>query len=259
MFPCEICSKQFARKDALRRHVRCVHGQKQYECETCSEKFARKEDLRRHVRSLHGQKQHQCNICLTKFTRKDSLTRHIRCVHDGTKEHIYQKIFDHATSTECPVINPPTKKFRRSDPAESLDVPSTESNIAVNAPVHSPAEKKFKSGQKRHWKEIQYNDNEVAENDEAFDCIQLHWSSIRSFTRKGQIQSLYNFYYNQSFKDMIEKIAQAIMHNRKNRLKQAATNGAREPSRMAYMSQHQVWRRRGGPHLISRLKQSTSK
>ena len=86
--------------------------------------------------------------------------------------------------------------------------------------MHSPAKKKLKSGQKRHWKEIQYNDNEVTDNNnEAFDCIQSHWSSIRSFIRKGEIQSLHNFYYNQRFKDMLEKIAQAIMPNRKNRFK----------------------------------------
>ena len=136
-------------------------------------------------------------------------------------QHVCQILSDRATPIECPGINQPSaKKPRRTDPAESLDTSSPESNIAANAPIHSPAKKKLKSGQKRHWKEIQYNDNEVTENNnEVFDCIPSHWSSIRSFIRKEEIQSLHNFYYNQRFKDMVEKIAQAIMHNRKNRFK----------------------------------------
>ena len=195
MFPCEICSKEFARKDALRRHVRCVHDGKQY----------------------------QCDICLKEFTRKDNLRRHIRCVHDRAEfsQYVCQILPDRATPIECPGINQPSaKKPRRTDPAESLDASSTESNTAANAPVHSPAKEQLKSGQKRHWKEIQYNDDEVTENNnEAFDCVQSHWSSIRSFIREGEIQSLHNFYYNQRFKGMVEKIAQAIMHNRKNLFK----------------------------------------
>ena len=128
MFPCEICAKEFARRDVLRRHIRCVHGQKQYRCKICTEEFARKEDLRRPVRSFYGGKQYQCNICVTEFTRKDNLTRHICCVHDGTefKECICQSLRVHATPTECPCMNPPSaKKLKRTDPTKSSDTSST--------------------------------------------------------------------------------------------------------------------------------------
>ena len=121
MFPSEICSKEFARKDVLRRHIRWVHDGKQYQCDVCSKEFA----------------------------GRDALRRHIRCAHDQTefKEHVCQRLPVHATPIKCPGIKQfSAKKPKRTDPAESLDASSTESsptNIAADAPVHSPAKKKL--------------------------------------------------------------------------------------------------------------------
>ena len=164
MFQCEICSKEFAKKDSLRRHIRSVHDTKQYQCGICLKEFPRKDDVLLHKKSVHTLcKPFTCEKCKKHFSKRFNYTRHnLSCskcrkcqVQFNTvtefNQHVCQRISDRATPIECPGINQPSaKKLRRTDPAESLDASSAESNTAANAPVHSPAKKKLKSGQKRH-------------------------------------------------------------------------------------------------------------
>ena len=41
--------------------------------------------------------------------------------------------------------------------------------------------------------------------------IQKHWTSIRTFSKKGKVQSIFNFYYNQDLKLLIRKIVNQIL------------------------------------------------
>ena len=147
----------------------------------------------------------------------------------------------HATPTECPGINePPTKRTKSNDVIQSSPPLGNISSINNSPPLTSqiahedtaplstdpgvnqpPSKiKKVKTFVKQKWREIEYYDDEISEQgDQSDDCLQSHWSSIRSFVRKGEIQSLYNYYYNQNFKDMVARITESIMRNRNNRFK----------------------------------------
>ena len=61
---------------------------------------------------------------------------------------------------------------------------------------------------------------ELTESDpEVKDFMQKYWGSIRSFTKKGKIQNIFNIFYDRDFKDLIEAIAERIMAYQKNRFK----------------------------------------
>ena len=61
---------------------------------------------------------------------------------------------------------------------------------------------------------------ELTESDpEMKDFMQKYWGSIRSFTKKGKVQNMYNIFYDRDFKDLVETIAERIMTHQKNRLK----------------------------------------
>lgn len=49
-FACHICSRCFARKHDLQRHIRVHTGAKPYSCLSCSKSFARTDALKRHLR-----------------------------------------------------------------------------------------------------------------------------------------------------------------------------------------------------------------
>ena len=161
MFLREICSKEFAKKDILRRHTRCAHDQKQYQCGICLKNFTRKDDVLSHKKSVYTFcKPFTCEKCNKQFSKQFNYNRpNVSCSKCQKcllqlNEHVRQRISDHAVPTECPGIDQRSaKKSRRAGPAESLDAFSAESsptNHGVNAPVHSPPEKILKSGQKHH-------------------------------------------------------------------------------------------------------------
>ncbi|KAI8098442.1 uncharacterized protein B0P05DRAFT_521954 [Gilbertella persicaria] len=49
-FVCHLCSRCFARKHDLQRHIRVHTGAKPYSCLSCSKAFARTDALKRHLR-----------------------------------------------------------------------------------------------------------------------------------------------------------------------------------------------------------------
>ncbi len=56
VFPCEVCLKEFTRKDTLARHVTHSHGGagKLHECGQCDKVYRRKDNLHRHVLESHA-------------------------------------------------------------------------------------------------------------------------------------------------------------------------------------------------------------
>ena len=49
--------------------------------------------------------------------------------------------------------------------------------------------------------------------------LRTQWSSVRSFTKRGAVQDLYNFYYNCNYKDTIFTILSSIIQNQTNQFK----------------------------------------
>ena len=71
------------------------------ECSVCSKRFARKYHLVRHLKTVHGvdqipkERKHVCNICDAKFTEKRSLQRHLKCQHNTDQKaesSVYPKV-----------------------------------------------------------------------------------------------------------------------------------------------------------------------
>ncbi|XP_022160031.1 zinc finger protein SNAI2-like [Myzus persicae] len=88
---CELCQKNFASLDGLKRHQKSVHPkrvkegkqflrvQQYFECNYCNKKFLRKDTLIRHIKCGHlfESDVFECFHCSRKYARKNDLANHI--------------------------------------------------------------------------------------------------------------------------------------------------------------------------------------
>ena len=83
-------------------------------------------------------------------------------------------------------------------------------NEAVPSSIDEPPAKKRRCFKPDQHKLLE--NEELTETDpEVKDFMQKYWGSIRSFTKKGKIQNIFNIFYDRDFKDLIENIAKRIM------------------------------------------------
>ncbi|CAI9732998.1 zinc finger protein 470 [Octopus vulgaris] len=75
-YQCDICSKNFSRRDNLERHKSTHFNEKLYSCDICQKSFSRKSYLRVHHRIHTGEKPFVCDRCGFAFSRKDHLLKH---------------------------------------------------------------------------------------------------------------------------------------------------------------------------------------
>ena len=75
------------------------------------------------------------------------------------------------------------------------------------------------SNSKRKQKEQETEEILQEQNPEIRNFLLKHWSSIRSYTRLGPIQDIFNFYYNRMFRDLTDKVLTKIIQKQKNRFK----------------------------------------
>lgn len=54
MTVCGVYTENFARKDILDRHVKCVHGGQKFEGTVCLKSFSRKYNLNEHTKNAYG-------------------------------------------------------------------------------------------------------------------------------------------------------------------------------------------------------------
>lgn len=75
---CNICSKKFLNRLALKRHMAIHEGK--YKCQTCQKSFSGQTSLKRHVKVHTGtqKKEFACRLCDAKFTTKSNMTRHVK-------------------------------------------------------------------------------------------------------------------------------------------------------------------------------------
>ena len=80
---CSQCDKSFKYKMQLKRHMRRIHGNQDYNivCETCGKAFKNKECLASHRQVHSGEKPYHCSYCSYRSYRKENVKKHIKLVH----------------------------------------------------------------------------------------------------------------------------------------------------------------------------------
>ena len=77
---CETCNKEFARPEALRKHVRVAHEGLRFDCEQCDLKFKSNEGRKKHFIQFHETKKIElkCEHCEKTFSKKQGLSLHLK-------------------------------------------------------------------------------------------------------------------------------------------------------------------------------------
>ena len=144
----------------------------------------------------------QCSKCKKTFARGDNLKRH--------KCKLVQETGCLPDSNEAPLKDVTTKQLSEKTLVNMFpgDVSSIDEPPAKKRKYFKPDQHKL------------LENEELTESDpEVKDLMQKYWGSIRSFTKKGKIQNIYNIFYDRDFKDLIETTAERIMTYQKNRFK----------------------------------------
>ncbi|XP_012274421.1 zinc finger protein 708 [Orussus abietinus] len=96
---CEICGRGFVRRDALKKHLECLHRDvKSFLCVICNKTF--KGHLPQHMRTHAQDRPHGCATCGQRFAQKSQLTVHLR-THSGQRPFrclVCWQAFAHSTA-----------------------------------------------------------------------------------------------------------------------------------------------------------------
>ena len=86
-FSCQLCTKKFRTRAALKKHERTTHSDKTpYYCGTCGRGFKSIEGLKKHILVHDRSTVYTCKYCSKEFSWKTSLTEHMR-MHEGRGLH----------------------------------------------------------------------------------------------------------------------------------------------------------------------------
>ncbi|GBN28291.1 Zinc finger and BTB domain-containing protein 14, partial [Araneus ventricosus] len=77
-FVCPTCSKSFAWKNSLAKHMKIHAGEKLFTCEICQKSFGRNDDLKKHMKTHSKENNFKCNICDRSFQRKHCFAMHMQ-------------------------------------------------------------------------------------------------------------------------------------------------------------------------------------
>ncbi|XP_048513965.1 zinc finger protein 497-like [Athalia rosae] len=96
---CDICGRAFVRRDALKKHLECLHKDvKSFLCVICNKTF--KGHLPQHMRTHAQDRPHGCATCGQRFAQKSQLTVHQR-THSGQRPFrclVCWQAFAHSTA-----------------------------------------------------------------------------------------------------------------------------------------------------------------
>ncbi|XP_077258247.1 uncharacterized protein LOC143895170 [Temnothorax americanus] len=96
---CDLCGRAFVRRDALKKHLECLHRDvKSFLCGICNKTF--KGHLPQHMRTHAKDRPHGCATCGQRFAQKSQLTVHQR-THSGQRPFrclVCWQAFAHSTA-----------------------------------------------------------------------------------------------------------------------------------------------------------------
>ena len=122
----------------------------------------------------------------------------------------------------CPPLTPAPrrrKSLKIKHPTKLSNFSSPPPLTAAPGLLAKDPEPPRKAETKKKWREVDENEiiHELDPDLERF--IRLNWDSIRTFSRRGPVQNLFNFYYGDDVCNLIGRIAKTIMKNQENRFK----------------------------------------
>ncbi|XP_019882248.1 zinc finger protein 184-like [Camponotus floridanus] len=96
---CDLCGRAFVRRDALKKHLECLHRDvRSFLCAICNKTF--KGHLPQHMRTHARDRPHGCATCGQRFAQKSQLTVHQR-THSGQRPFrclVCWQAFAHSTA-----------------------------------------------------------------------------------------------------------------------------------------------------------------
>ena len=167
-------------------------------CDICHKKFMKKSNLNRHVKTIHEKKEDfACMKCQKNFKEMHHLKRHQqkcgKCRRCGAQFDSLTDFAKHSCERKhTENEKTPTKKARN-----SYRKPNYMGDLRAKN------RKKFEVLENKHLDE---------EDPEFREFLSKYWSSIRTFSKHGKVQSLHNFYF-RNFEHMIDTIAERIIRD----------------------------------------------
>ncbi|OXA42157.1 Zinc finger protein 77 [Folsomia candida] len=108
VYKCELCPSTFLSKMGISRHVRTIHGDRNYLCTHCNKKYNRLSGLRYHILTKHKTEDmpsYSCEECEYKTVVKTNLKLHIKRVHEGdhlNSKEVFSKRANNMTTSLVP-------------------------------------------------------------------------------------------------------------------------------------------------------------
>ena len=213
---CERCGKTFTAKRNLVRHIKNVHEKREkFECDICKKSFSRIDNLQNHKNEIHLKKSTaQCEVCGKTVSNIRFLEKH-KC--PPLSSNVSQE--NQPSSSTIEEQHLPFKK--RKSVYLSTDV-SDDFQPQVEPPLKRKCLKIQRSKNKKNAsKNQEYDESEKIEesDDEITQLMKNYFGSIRSFSKKGLIQSVFNFFLNDDFQNLVSKIHEVIMNSQFSRFK----------------------------------------
>ena len=232
-FECAVYEKKFSRKENLLAHknVCC-------KCKHCHEQFPSPSKLVNHI----CQEKKTTEPAAKRFKPDESAIQTLIVPLSSNQVQNLEQPIPESTS-----VIPSNSKLRKSLKIKRPNKKSTEQN---NEPIQNPDSaqsttcpknlisveatpaalevlicepqnltKTKPSNSKRKQKEQEPEESLQEQNPEIRNFLLKHWYSIRSYTRLGPIQDIFNFYYDRMFRDLVDKVLTKIVQKQKNRCK----------------------------------------